>query len=60
MSTGKGIKRVKNVPVLYEESKKKRTVMLTDTAWMQAAIKARENGLSVSEYLERFLRSDGK
>jgi hypothetical protein len=60
MSTGKGIKRVKNVPVLYEESKKKRTVMLTDTAWMRAAIKAKENGISVSEFLERFLRADGK
>jgi hypothetical protein len=56
MSTGKGKKRIKNVPVLYEESKKRRGVMLTDTAWSNAVIKARENGISVSEYLERLLR----
>ena len=56
MSTGKGKKRIKNMPVLYEESKKRRGVMLTDTAWSYAVIKARENGISVSEYLERLLR----
>jgi hypothetical protein len=56
MSTGKGIKRRKNVPVLYEESKKRRGVMLTDTAWETAVIKSREKGISVSEYLERLLR----
>jgi hypothetical protein len=32
MSTGKGRKRVINTPVLYDEPKKKRGVMLTDTA----------------------------
>jgi len=56
MSTGKGQKRMKNIPVLYEESKKRRGVMLTDTAWSNAVIKARESELSVSEYLERILR----
>lgn len=56
MSTGKGIKRMKNTPVLYEETKKQRGVMLTDTAWKTAVIKAREKGISVSEYLERLLR----
>ena len=56
MSTGKGKKRIKNIPVLYEEAKKHRGVMLTDTAWSIAVIKARENEISVSEYLERLLR----
>jgi hypothetical protein len=56
MSTGKGKKRMKNVPVLYEENKKQRGVMLTDTAWSIAAIKAREENISVSELLERLLR----
>ena len=60
MSTGKGIKRIKNVPVLYEETKKQRGVMLTDTAWSKAVIKAREKEISVSEYLERLIREDGK
>jgi len=56
MSTGKGKKRIKNVPVLYEETKKQRGVMLTDTAWSNAVIKAKEENVSVSEYLERLLR----
>ncbi len=47
---------MKNVPVLYEENKKQRGVMLTDTAWSIAAIKAREENISVSELLERLLR----
>ncbi|NJM69237.1 MAG: hypothetical protein HC862_02855 [Scytonema sp. RU_4_4] len=59
MSTGKGKKRIKNVPVLYEETKKQRGIMLTDTAWEIAVIKAKEIGISVSEYLERLIRVDG-
>ncbi|WP_339381050.1 hypothetical protein [Brasilonema sp. UFV-L1] len=47
------------MPVLYEETKKQRGVMLTDTAWSNAVIKAREKGISVSEYLERLIRADG-
>ncbi len=56
----KGIKRMKNVPVLHEEPKKQRGVLLTDTAWSNAIKKARENGISASEYIERLLREDGK
>jgi len=43
--------------VLYEETKKQRGVMLTDTAWSIAVIKAKEENVSVSEYLERLLRN---
>ncbi|MGH7998541.1 MAG: hypothetical protein ACREPR_03700 [Brasilonema sp.] len=47
---------MKNIPVLYEETKKQRSVLLTDTAWTNAGRKAKENGISTSEYIERLLR----
>ncbi|MBW4613566.1 MAG: hypothetical protein KME21_09830 [Desmonostoc vinosum HA7617-LM4] len=56
MSTGKGKKRVKNIPVLYNESKKKRGVMLTDTAWHSVQELAVKNNVSASEYLETMIR----
>ncbi|MBW4616353.1 MAG: hypothetical protein KME21_24370 [Desmonostoc vinosum HA7617-LM4] len=56
MSTGKGKKRVKNIPVLYNESKKKRGVMLTDTAWHSVQELAVKNNVSASEYLEMMIR----
>jgi hypothetical protein len=33
MTIKKGIKRIKNQPVYYDEIKGKRTVFLTPTAW---------------------------
>lgn len=56
MATGKGKKRVKNIPVLYEEAKKKRGVMLTDTAWHSVQEVAAREGISASEYLEKLIR----
>ncbi|KZL49993.1 hypothetical protein PN488_11320 [Nodularia spumigena CS-591/12] len=56
MSTGKGKKRVKNTPVLYNEIKKKRGVMLTDTAWYSVQELAAKNDVSASEYLEVMIR----
>ncbi|QBQ73807.1 hypothetical protein kac68v162_gp155 [Nodularia phage vB_NspS-kac68v162] len=56
MSTGKGKKRVKNTPVLYNEIKKKRGVMLTDTAWYSVQELAAKNDVSASEYLEAMIR----
>ncbi|MBD2197197.1 hypothetical protein H6G08_15225 [Calothrix anomala FACHB-343] len=56
MSTGKGKKRVKNTPVLYNETKKKRGVMLTDTAWHSVQELAATNDVSASEYLEAMIR----
>lgn len=56
MSTSKGKKRVKNTPVLYSESKKKRGVMLTDTAWQSVQELAVKEGISASEYLEILIR----
>ena len=56
MSTGKGKKRIKNSPVLYDEQKKKRGVMLTDTAWHSIQELAVTNNVSASEYLEELIR----
>ncbi|MGH8001607.1 MAG: hypothetical protein ACREPR_19840 [Brasilonema sp.] len=56
MSTGEGRKRVKNIPVLYEELKKKRGVMLTDTAWQKIQELALKEKTSASEYLEELIR----
>ncbi|MBD2208189.1 hypothetical protein H6G33_25485 [Calothrix sp. FACHB-1219] len=56
MSTGKGKKRVKNTPVLYDEVKKRRGVWLTDTAWHSVQELAVKNDVSASEYLEEIIR----
>lgn len=49
-------KRMKNVPVHYDELKKARSVNLTDTTWNLLRIKSNELGLSISEYIERWVR----
>lgn len=56
MSTGKGKKRTKNTPVLYDEAKRKRGVMLTDTAWHSVQELAVRDDISASEYLEILIR----
>ncbi|MEO1378067.1 MAG: hypothetical protein AAFW70_28085 [Cyanobacteria bacterium J06635_10] len=56
MSTGKGQKRVKNTPVLYNEIKKQRGLMLTPTAWEKLCNTARHQDISVSELVERMAR----
>lgn len=58
MSTGKGKKRVKNQPVLYEEVKKRKIVYLTESTWLGAREKAFTNALSASEYIEQLIRKD--
>jgi hypothetical protein len=56
MSTGKGIKRVKNKPVLHEGLKKMRGVYLTDLAWSLVQETSAKTGISCSEYLEQLIR----
>ena len=56
MATGKGKKRVRNTPVLYDEAKKRRGVWLTDTAWHSIQELAVKEGISASEYLEELIR----
>lgn len=57
MSTGKGKKRIKNTPVLYDEIKKQRGINLTDTAWEILARTAKIQQISVSELIERYARN---
>jgi len=54
MTTKKGQKRLRNVPVLHDEVKKKRTVNLTPTAWENMKKEATRRGISVSELIEEF------
>jgi hypothetical protein len=52
-------KKMKNVPVLYDELKTKRTVNLTDTAWSLLKDRATQKGISISEHIEIWARSEG-
>jgi hypothetical protein len=55
MTTGKGKKRLKNIPVLHESLKKKRTVWLTDEAWTLIEELASIKKTSKSECLEELI-----
>ena len=56
-STGKGIKRTKNQPVFYEELKKRRNIMVTNTAWDNLVKASDSMEISVSELIERVARN---
>jgi macrodomain Ter protein organizer (MatP/YcbG family) len=49
-------KRLKNVPVLHNEVKKKRTVVLTPTVWENIKKEANRRGISASEVIEQWAR----
>lgn len=57
MATKKGQKRLKNIPVLHDEVKSKRTVVLTPTAWENMRTEASRRGISISELIEEFGRT---
>ncbi|MBO3460371.1 hypothetical protein G7B40_018175 [Aetokthonos hydrillicola Thurmond2011] len=52
----KGVKRTRNIPVLYDEIKKPRATRLTDTAWKGITETAKQQGISASELMERWGR----
>lgn len=56
MSTRKGIKGEKNIPILHEEVKKKHTVVLTPTVWEKLKVLSKNKGLSISEFIEQLIR----
>jgi len=56
MTTKKGQKRLKNIPILHDEVKAKRTVVLTPTAWENIKLEAQRRGLSASELIEEWGR----
>lgn len=53
----KSQKRMRGIPVYYDELKKKHTVTVTDTAWKILQDSARQNDISVGELIERWARS---
>ena len=50
-------KRLKNVPVLHDEVKTKRTVILTPTAWNKIKLLSAQKGISASELIETWARN---
>ncbi|GET35390.1 hypothetical protein [Microseira wollei] len=57
MSTGKGKKRLRGIPVLYDEKKTRHTLLITPSSWGKLQRVARNNGLSLSEYVEQWIIS---
>lgn len=57
MTIKKGQKRLKNIPILHEEVKTKRTVVLTPSAWQILQNVAKKSNTSVSEVIESLARN---
>ncbi|NMG10057.1 hypothetical protein [Brasilonema sp. UFV-L1] len=57
MSTGKGKKRLRDVPALYDELKSAHRLMLTPTAWKKLQEIAVQKSTSVSELIETWARN---
>jgi len=51
-----GKKRLRGVPVLHDEVKKTRAIRLTNTAYEAMSEAARLEGISLSEFVERWGR----
>jgi len=51
-----GKKRVKNQPILHDEVKKSRHVFLTPSSWEKMRTSAFDQGISISELIERWAR----
>lgn len=56
MSTRKGKKGQKNIPVLYSEIKERHTIVITPTGWEKLHRLAQKKELSISEYIEQWVR----
>ncbi len=56
MSTRKGKKRLRNQPIFYDEIKKVHGISLTDSSWVRLQQLAKQKGLSISEFIERWVR----
>jgi hypothetical protein len=52
----KGQKRLRNIPVFYDEVKESHNIKLTKTAWSAINEVAKEQGISASELVERWGR----
>jgi len=56
MSTRKGKKGLKNIPVLHDEVKERHQIVVTPTAWDAMKKEASVRNISVSELIEQFAR----
>ncbi|WP_083305639.1 hypothetical protein [Moorena producens] len=59
-SQKKSQKRMKGIPVLHDELKKPHNIMLTGTSWKWLQLSAKEAGVSVGEFVERWIKSQIK
>ncbi len=50
-------KRLRNEPILHDEVKTKRTVVLTPTAWNKIKLLSAQKGISASELIENWARN---
>ncbi|WP_248277380.1 hypothetical protein [Brasilonema octagenarum] len=57
MSTGKGKKRLRDIPVLHDEKKTRHSLLITPSSWKKLQRIAQKNGLSLSEYVEQWIIS---
>lgn len=58
-SDKRGEKRMRGVPVHYDELKKQHGIWLTGHAWEKVKSLAKAEKVSVGEYLERMIRGIG-
>ena len=57
MQVGKGKKRIKDTPVLHNEVKKDHHIFITPSSWDKLKNRASKKGVSVSEFIELWVRS---
>jgi hypothetical protein len=60
MSTRKGKKAVKGIPLFHDEVKQTHGIKLTDTAWKKLGEIAKALKISRSELVERIARGDAE
>ncbi|OLT63060.1 hypothetical protein BJP37_02050 [Moorena bouillonii PNG] len=53
----KSQKRMRGIPVYYDEIKKPHTIMFTDTVWKWLQLSAKDSNTSAGELIERWVRS---
>lgn len=58
MSTRKGKKGLRDVPIFYAQKKRKHGICLTDMTWEALNELARQQNVSVSEFIERWVRTE--
>ena len=60
MSTRKGKKPLRNIPLFYDEVKQNHNLSFTPKAWTRLQTVAKTAGVSVSELIEQWIMSDNE